>query len=177
MKAGPVQRAHVLTPPGQIVPGPALTPGASIDPARFKQRARSTAVLATSQTESLFLVRSRISAAVVPFDLIAYTVPQMTVLTLTKLDVLISDPILAQSVGIGWQVNIDGARVPNIGNTDPITDDFYFSFGDVGDPLEVEPFNVQNGQTIALQITAAVGEFCILTGMIQGKLTRLVQEA
>ena len=104
----------------------------------------------------------------VPFNAVAFIVPQGYVLKLTKVGLIISDPQVAQSAAIGWKVMIGANRLSYVMDTG--ADAFFFSHGDIGDPLELEPSNVQAGETVAISITITVPEFCMLTGVIQGAL-------
>jgi hypothetical protein len=85
-----------------------------------------------------------------PTPLLSYLVPSSQVLQITKIAVVYSNPVVSQSQCVGWRVTVNGGRVPNI---NPVTDEyFYSSYGEVNQPLEIDPLWVQSGNLIAIEV-------------------------
>ena len=111
-----------------------------------------------------------LGGATLPTVLLSYLVPVSRVLKIDRFAVTFSNPIVSMSQCVGWRVVIEGGRVPNI---NPVTDEyFYSSFGEVNQPLEIEPLWVQANMLIAIEVYPRFGFNQQLTvfGRLSGRL-------
>ena len=113
-----------------------------------------------------------ITGAKVGFDpLVSFTVPDNQILSVTRIGVYYSDPVVAKSVdAVGWRVVVDSGRVAYI--SDPVDEYFYLSLGDVQRPSHIDHLWLQSGETISLELhtDSAFNEHITLTGRISGRL-------
>lgn len=103
-------------------------------------------------------------------DVVTYTVPAGCVAMIDQIAVFYSDPIVSQSVALGWRLTIDNGQVPNI--QDVALSYIYSGFSDPSQPFRIHPVWVQSDQTIALQInpSATFGNALTITCRMSGKL-------
>lgn len=103
-------------------------------------------------------------------NVVAYVVPNGCVAMIDQIAVFYSDPIVAQSIAIGWRLTINNGQVPNIRDT--AFSYIYSGFADLSEPFRIHPVWVQSDQTIALQINpnGTFGEALTVTARMSGKL-------
>lgn len=111
-----------------------------------------------------------LGGAVLPTILLSYLVPAGFVLKVNKIGITYSNPLVPMSQCVGWRVTVNGERVPNIFATGD--EYFYSSFGQVNDPLEIEPLWIQANGTLAIEVYPRFGfnQQLTISGRVAGRI-------
>lgn len=89
--------------------------------------------------------------------LVSFTVPDNQVARINRVAVVCSEPSVAMGLGVGWRVILDAAEIPYFKSQMPGFPYFPVVFGDLANPLLIEPLWIQANQTIAIELIVAAG--------------------
>lgn len=164
-----------MPPESDLTQAPAPSTVSDLDEAQRRLSAEANAL-------GLALVHRGIDEVVDRFDivinptatqnLVTFTTPNNLVCKITELAVYCSEPGVAMGLGVGWRLTVNGGEVPYVGSNWAVYPYFPFAFGDLGNPVEIEPVWVQAGQTIAIELIVAAG-FDVnvhIAGRLRGRL-------
>lgn len=179
-----VNRNRPPVSPGQAVPPDKILAGeaAPLEVARMDEQLRARAVafsqliIHRSADETVDLVgqtRNPIAAVpVVAVNVVTYQVPIGMVAVFDQIGITYSDPMVPMTQSVGWQLTINGLQVPNVQQTNPGQEYFWWSAGEVNNPMQMRELWVQQRETIQVQIYATNGfdEQLTVTGRLSGRI-------
>jgi len=123
---------------------------------RLRVRAAEMELRAKSQAAAVSLVHrgfdeivdvtAAINNPVAVTTLVSFTVPTGLVAKFERLAVVYSEPLVAMSQAVAWELRIDGGQLPHVSPYG------YTNFGSLFEPLLVDPIWVQSGSTIAVVV-------------------------
>jgi len=105
-------------------------------------------------------------------DVVNFTVPRGRVAEIERIAVFYSEPVINQGAYFGWRLAVNSERVPNVGR---VTADFTSgSYGDLYNPVAIQPIYAQAGETVQLQVLDQTGgglnERLVISGLLSGRL-------
>jgi len=115
---------------------------------RAKSRAAAVSLVHRGYDEVVD-VTSAINNPVAVMTLVSFTVPTGLVAKFDRLAVVYSEPLVAMSQAVEWQLRINDGELPHVSPYG------YTNFGSLFVPLQVDPIWVQSGSTIAIIVIPA----------------------
>jgi hypothetical protein len=141
----------------------------------YKSKAHAVAIGLISQSNDTVLDQYNIlenPGAVA--DLVSYTVLDGDVAMIDQIGVYYSEPTVSASIMVGWRIIVDSGEVTNIGSG---SFEFRFSsFGDVMEPMKIDPLWLQSGQTIRIEVEPTADKInafdghLVMTGRLSGRI-------
>jgi len=147
----------------------------AVELAQVQNRARALRAMAAGHSSSVdqfnTLNSPWIASTNVPVDVLAFEVPPLAVLMVTRIAVDFYDPIINSGSWLGWRAAVNGGRIQNVGEQG--ADWSSGGFGGLWEPLEIPPIYVASGDTFRVQaatLTALFAEFVIVSARFTGEL-------
>ncbi len=124
------------------------------------RRAVAASLIHRSRNESIDL-RGRLENPTVQASIVSFAVLVGYVAKIDKIAVWFSEPLVAMSRSVGWNILVNGNRVPNIKNTEDAQR--YDSVGDLAQPIEIDPVWIQANETVSIDVFPLSSFDCALT--------------
>ncbi len=149
--------------------------GIRLHKAESELRARSKAAALALIHRGVDEIVDRFDVVVDPTvtqNLVTYTTPDSLVCKISRVAVLCSEPAVAMGLGIGWRLTLNGNELPYVNSAWALFRYFPVVFGDLGNPMRVEPIWVQANETIAVELIVAAGfdVKVLIAGRLGGQL-------
>jgi hypothetical protein len=174
----PGRRNHPSVPAGGVPPAGQNRPSRLAETLRAEQnlQAQQRAVAANlihrGRGESIDL-RGRIENPTVQASIVSFKVDVGFVARIDAIAVWYSEPLVPMCRSVGWNLLVNGSRVPYIQNTEDTQR--YDAVGDLARPIEIAPVWVQAGETVSIDVVPLYSFDCalVMIARLSGRLYRI----